>query len=157
MKILLLGSGGREHALAWKIAQSAKCEKLFIAPGNAGTVNAGENVNIGVNEFDKIKQFTLDNGIDMYVDYNGQADYLWEITSMGNKTYRFSPSAENPNAKDNTLFDHWDIKTKNRPGQPLADQMAFGVQFKAYVHMFGISLFGILIRCRISTTAYDSN
>ena len=57
MKILLLGSGGREHALAWKIAQSAKCEKLFIAPGNAGTVNAGENVNIGVNEFDKIKQF----------------------------------------------------------------------------------------------------
>jgi phosphoribosylamine--glycine ligase len=67
MKILLLGSGGREHALAWKIAQSAKCEKLFIAPGNAGTVNAGENVNIGVNEFDKIKQFTLDNGIDMVV------------------------------------------------------------------------------------------
>ena len=67
MKILLLGSGGREHALAWKIAQSAKCEKLFIAPGNAGTVNAGENVNIGVNEFDKIKQFTLDNAIDMVV------------------------------------------------------------------------------------------
>ncbi len=67
MKILLLGSGGREHALAWKIAQSAKCEKLFIAPGNAGTVNAGENVNIGVNEFDKIKHFTLDNGIDMVV------------------------------------------------------------------------------------------
>ena len=67
MKILLLGSGGREHALAWKIAQSAKCEKLFIAPGNAGTVNAGENVNIGVNDFDKIKQFTLDNGIDMVV------------------------------------------------------------------------------------------
>ena len=67
MKILLLGSGGREHALAWKIAQSAKCEKLYIAPGNAGTVNAGENVNIGVNEFDKIKQFTLDNSIDMVV------------------------------------------------------------------------------------------
>ena len=67
MKILLLGSGGREHALAWKIAQSAKCEKLFIAPGNAGTVKAGENVNIGVNDFDKIKQFTLDNGIDMVV------------------------------------------------------------------------------------------
>ena len=67
MKILLLGSGGREHALAWKIAQSAKCEKLFIAPGNTGTVNAGENVNIGVNDFDKIKQFTLDNGIDMVV------------------------------------------------------------------------------------------
>ena len=67
MKILLLGSGGREHALAWKIAQSAKCEKLFIAPGNAGTVNVGENVSIGVNEFDKIKQFVLDNAIDMVV------------------------------------------------------------------------------------------
>jgi phosphoribosylamine--glycine ligase len=46
MKILLLGSGGREHALAWKIAQSKKCEKLFIAPGNAGTANVGENVAI---------------------------------------------------------------------------------------------------------------
>ena len=67
MKILLLGSGGREHALAWKIAQSAKCEKLFIAPGNEGTVNVGENVSIGVNEFDKIKQFVLDNAIDMVV------------------------------------------------------------------------------------------
>ena len=67
MKILLLGSGGREHALAWKIAQSAKCEKLFIAPGNAGTVNVGENVSIGVNEFEKIRQFVLDNAIDMLV------------------------------------------------------------------------------------------
>ena len=67
MKILLLGSGGREHALAWKIAQSAKCEKLFIAPGNAGTVNVGENVSIGVNEFEKIKQFVLDNAIEMVV------------------------------------------------------------------------------------------
>jgi len=46
----------------------------------------------------------VDNGIDMYVDYDGQADYLWEITSMGNKTYRFSPSAENPNANNNTMF-----------------------------------------------------
>ena len=44
MKLLLLGSGGREHALAWKIAQSSKCEKLYIAPGNAGTGNCGENV-----------------------------------------------------------------------------------------------------------------
>ena len=53
-RILLLGSGGREHALAWKIAQSKKCEKLFIAPGNAGTSNVGENVPIGVNEFEKL-------------------------------------------------------------------------------------------------------
>ena len=67
MKILLLGSGGREHALAWKIAQSEKCEKLYIAPGNAGTGNCGENVNIGVNEFDKIKDFVYINKVDMVV------------------------------------------------------------------------------------------
>lgn len=67
MKILLLGSGGREHALAWKIAQSAKCEKLFIAPGNAGTSNCGENVAIGVNEFDKLKDFVVENGVQMVV------------------------------------------------------------------------------------------
>ena len=67
MKILLLGSGGREHALAWKIAQSPKVEKLFIAPGNAGTTDCGENVAIGVNEFDKLKDFAVENGIDMVV------------------------------------------------------------------------------------------
>jgi len=67
MKILLLGSGGREHALAWKIAQSTKCDKLFIAPGNAGTANVGENIAIGVNDFDKIKDFAIENSIDMVV------------------------------------------------------------------------------------------
>lgn len=67
MKILLLGSGGREHALAWKISQSEKVEKLFIAPGNAGTTNCGENVAIGVNDFEKIKEFVVANAIDMVV------------------------------------------------------------------------------------------
>lgn len=67
MKILLLGSGGREHALAWKISQSEKVEKLFIAPGNAGTTNCGENVAIGVNDFEKIKEFVVDNNVDMVV------------------------------------------------------------------------------------------
>ena len=67
MKILLLGSGGREHALAWKIAQSPKCSKLFIAPGNAGTSNVGENVAIGVNDFDALKDFAVDKAIDMVV------------------------------------------------------------------------------------------
>ena len=67
MKLLLLGSGGREHALAWKIAQSPKIEKLFIAPGNAGTREVGENVAIKVNDFPAIRQFVLDNGIDMVV------------------------------------------------------------------------------------------
>ena len=67
MKILLLGSGGREHALAWKIAQSNKCEKLYIAPGNAGTASVGENVSIKVNDFEGIKAFCLKKGITMVV------------------------------------------------------------------------------------------
>ena len=67
MKILLLGSGGREHALAWKIAQSAKCSKIFIAPGNAGTAEVGENIAIGVNEFDRLKDFTIKEKVDMVV------------------------------------------------------------------------------------------
>lgn len=67
MKILLLGGGGREHALAWKIAQSSKCEKLFIAPGNVGTAAIGENVDIEVNDFDEQKAFVVANNIDMVV------------------------------------------------------------------------------------------
>lgn len=67
MRILLLGSGGREHALAWKIAQSKQVEKLYIAPGNAGTGNCGENVNIGVNDFEELKKFVYTNHIDMVV------------------------------------------------------------------------------------------
>ncbi|MCR4582493.1 MAG: phosphoribosylamine--glycine ligase [Prevotella sp.] len=67
MKILLLGSGGREHALAWKIAQSAKCEKLYIAPGNAGTGNCGENVAIKADDFEAIKTFVVEKGISMVV------------------------------------------------------------------------------------------
>ena len=67
MKILLLGSGGREHALAWKIAQSDKCEELYIAPGNAGTAEVGENVNIKVNDFEGIKALCLEKGITMVV------------------------------------------------------------------------------------------
>ena len=67
MKLLLLGSGGREHAIAWKIAQSSKCSKLYIAPGNAGTADVGENVNITVDDFDSIKDFVLQNQVDMVV------------------------------------------------------------------------------------------
>ena len=70
MKIMLLGSGGREHALAWKITQSEKCEKLFIAPGNAGTDGVGgkgENVAIKADDFDAIKAFVVENGVDMVV------------------------------------------------------------------------------------------
>ena len=67
MKILLLGSGGREHALAWKIAQSSQCEKLFIAPGNAGTCTVGENVAMKADDFETVKTFVVEKGIDMVV------------------------------------------------------------------------------------------
>lgn len=66
-RILLLGSGGREHALAWKIAQSPLLEKLYIAPGNAGTAFVGENVSIKADDFASIKDFVLANGITMVV------------------------------------------------------------------------------------------
>jgi phosphoribosylamine--glycine ligase len=67
MKLLLLGSGGREHALAWKIAQSEKIEKLYIAPGNAGTGTVGENVAIKADDFAALRAFVLEKGVDMVV------------------------------------------------------------------------------------------
>lgn len=67
MKILLLGSGGREHALAWKIAQSPKVEQLFIAPGNAGTSRVGENVDIAATDFDALADFVVKQQVDMVV------------------------------------------------------------------------------------------
>lgn len=67
MKLLLIGAGGREHALAWKMAQSPQCDKLYIAPGNAGTKNCGENVPISVNDFEMLKTFCVGNQIDMVV------------------------------------------------------------------------------------------
>jgi phosphoribosylamine--glycine ligase len=82
MRILLLGSGGREHALAWKMAQSSILEALFIAPGNAGTMQHGKNVDLSVNDFKGIKQFVLENNIDTVVVgpedplVNGIADFF---------------------------------------------------------------------------------
>lgn len=67
MKILLLGSGGREHALAWKMAKSPKLTKLFIAPGNAGTAELGENIDIKVDDFGNLGRFCLKEGIDLVV------------------------------------------------------------------------------------------
>lgn len=82
MKVLLLGSGGRECAIAWKLAQSAQCSQLFIAPGNAGTSAYGQNVAIKVNEFDKIAEFCRTEQIEMIVVgpedplVNGIVDYF---------------------------------------------------------------------------------
>ncbi|MDN5216409.1 phosphoribosylamine--glycine ligase [Fulvivirgaceae bacterium BMA12] len=67
MNILIIGSGGREHALSWKIKQSQKCEKLFVLPGNAGTASLGQNVNIAVDNFADIGNFALENNVSMIV------------------------------------------------------------------------------------------
>lgn len=95
MKILLLGSGGREHALAWKMAQSTYCEQLFIAPGNAGTAQYGQNLDIAVSDFEKIKTFCIENAISLVVpgseeplvkgiyDYFQQDAALQHIPVMG--------------------------------------------------------------------------
>ncbi|PUZ27730.1 phosphoribosylamine--glycine ligase [Chitinophaga costaii] len=99
MNILLLGSGGREHALAWKMAQSPLCTQLFIAPGNAGTPQYGQNVNIAVSDFTSIKTFCLENGIDLVVpgpedplvngiyDFFQQEEALRHIPVMGPSQY----------------------------------------------------------------------
>jgi len=67
MNILIIGSGGREHALAWKIAQSPNCTQLFISPGNPGTALCGINVALQINDFEGLKKFSLDNDISMIV------------------------------------------------------------------------------------------
>ena len=95
MNILILGAGGREHALAWKIKQSEKTNKLYIAPGNAGTDMVGENVALLTTDFPAIKQFVLDNNINMVVvgpedplvngiyDFFGQDSELSDIPVIG--------------------------------------------------------------------------
>jgi phosphoribosylamine--glycine ligase len=94
-RILLLGSGGREHAIAWKLSGSSRCEKLFIAPGNAGTSACGENVAINPNDFPAIEKFVLENRIDMVVvgpeeplvrgiwDYFHEKEHLKAIPVIG--------------------------------------------------------------------------
>ncbi|GAA0527111.1 phosphoribosylamine--glycine ligase [Chitinophaga japonensis] len=88
MKILLLGSGGREHALAWKISQSPLCGQLFIAPGNAGTAQYGQNVNIAVSDLPQLKAFCVEQGVDMVVPgseeplVNGIYDYFREDAAL---------------------------------------------------------------------------
>ena len=80
--ILLIGSGGREHAMAYKIAQSPRCAKLYIAPGNAGTAECGENVALSADDFEAVRRFVLENGINMVVVgpeaplVNGLADFF---------------------------------------------------------------------------------
>jgi phosphoribosylamine--glycine ligase len=95
MNVLILGSGGREHAFAWKISQSEVCEKLFIAPGNAGTSNCGNNIDIDPLKFDQVGEFCVENQIDILLigpeaplvagitDYFRSSPELADITVIG--------------------------------------------------------------------------
>jgi phosphoribosylamine--glycine ligase len=90
MRILILGSGGREHALAWKISQSPLCETLFIAPGNAGTAQCGTNLDIGLSDFKSIRQACIDKKIDLVIVgpeeplVNGITDFLISSPALKN-------------------------------------------------------------------------
>ena len=109
MNILLLGSGGREHAFAWKMSQSPLCKKLFIAPGNAGTGQFGENVALGVNDFAAIEKFVLANHIDMVVVgpedplVNGIYDYFTSSPALKNIPV-IGPSALGANLEGSKAF-----------------------------------------------------
>lgn len=98
MNILLLGSGGREHALAWKMNQSHHCDQLFIAPGNPGTATCGINVQLNINDFENIKDFIIANNIALLVVgpeeplVNGIYDFMHEF--FGNKLIIIGPSAQ---------------------------------------------------------------
>lgn len=99
MNILLLGSGGREHAFAWKLSQSPKCDQLYIAPGNAGTATCGTNVTLSPNDFDAVGQFALDHQIHMVVVgpeeplVRGIYDYFQQRQELA-KIHVIGPSAE---------------------------------------------------------------
>src|SRR5688500_87400 len=90
MRILLLGSGGREHAFALKLSQSSLCESLFIAPGNAGTEQCGTNLGFGVNDFESIKRCCIEEKIDLVLVgpeeplVNGITDFLITDPQLAN-------------------------------------------------------------------------
>lgn len=94
MNILILGSGGREHAIAWKLNQSPRLKQLFIAPGNAGTADVGINIPIGVNDFEGIKNIVLSNKVDMVIVgpedplVNGIHDFFLMIQNL--RAFRLS-------------------------------------------------------------------
>jgi phosphoribosylamine--glycine ligase len=120
MNILLLGSGGREHALAWKMSKSHHCDKLFIAPGNAGTAQFGSNVNIGVTDFAAVKNLCLEEKINMLVvgpeeplvkgvyDFFQQDEQLRHITVV-------APSAEAAQLEGSKAFSKKFMQRHNIP------------------------------------------
>ena len=109
MNVLILGNGGREHALAWKISQSSSCNKLFIAPGNAGTDFVGVNKNINVTDFDAIKYLVIDEDIEMVVVgpedplVNGIYDFFKNDNDLNNVSI-IGPSKEGAQLEGSKKF-----------------------------------------------------
>ena len=126
MTILLLGSGGREHALAWKMLQSNKCSKLFVAPGNAGTSQIATNVSLNILDFDAIKTFALNEKVDMVVV--GPEDPLVH------GIYDFF--------KNDAQLNHIPVIGPSKVGAQLEGSKEFAKEF--------------LIKHKIPTAAYDS-
>ncbi|MGB8190888.1 MAG: phosphoribosylamine--glycine ligase [Chitinophagaceae bacterium] len=116
MNFLLIGSGGREHALAWKIIKSNLCSKLFVAPGNAGTAQLGINVSLSLNDFEGIKKFCLENQVNMIIVgpeeplVNGIADYF-EGTSIS----VIGPSAQGARLEGSKAFAKQFMQRHNIP------------------------------------------
>lgn len=120
MNILLLGSGGREHALAYKIQQSHHCHQLFIAPGNTGTANCGTNVNISINNFEAINSFVTENKIDIVIVgpeeplVNGIYDYL-QNNSTNQNLIIVAPSAKAAQLEGSKAFSKQFMQRNNIP------------------------------------------
>ncbi len=126
MNILLLGSGGREHALAWKITQSKKCSHLYIVPGNAGTMQCGTNVNMSATDFEAIKKFCLDNKIEMVVVgpeeplVKGIYDYFQNNNALKNITV-IGPSANGAQLEGSKAFSKKFMQRHNIPTASYAE------------------------------------
>lgn len=119
MNILIIGSGGREHALAWKIKQSSLCDQIFIAPGNAGTKEVGTNVEIGVNDFDGQKLFCIANNIDLIIVgpedplVNGIYDFFATQNEWKGKV--FGPSKEGAQLEGSKAYSKIFMEKNNIP------------------------------------------
>jgi len=120
MNILILGSGGREHAIAWKITQSSQLDKLFIAPGNAGTSQLGMNVDMNVNDFESIGKFAIENKIDFIMVgpedplVNGIHDYFLADDNL-KKVAIIGPNAEAAQLEGSKDFSKQFMKRHNIP------------------------------------------
>ena len=126
MNILLLGSGGREHALAWKMTQSKHCSNLFIAPGNAGTLQYGKNIHIAVNDFEAIKNFAVENNIELIVVgpeeplVNGIYDYFINEEAVKNIKL-IAPSAHGAQLEGSKAFSKKFMQRNNIPTAAYAE------------------------------------